>query len=232
MKVLITGAAGTIGRILTKAFLGKYELRGLDRSPMQLLTDTVEGDVTDYATVARATAGMDAVIHLTNVRGKEFEYPMQSITGTYNVFESSRVNGVTTIAFASRGGLFPWKRIPRSVTRTADMLWQPSDFYTITKVVGEGFGDMYSSRYGLSVVSVRIGSIDPEEQELNHPHILSHRDCVAVFEAAIKYRGGKHERVFGVSDSNWLLYDVENGRKTIGYYPKDKSIVPESEIER
>ena len=43
---------------------------------------------------------------------------------------------------------------------------------------------------------------------------------------------GRHERVFGVSDSNWPLYDIEHGRNAIGYNPKDKSVVPEDQIER
>ncbi|MBM3933062.1 MAG: NAD(P)-dependent oxidoreductase [SAR202 cluster bacterium] len=232
MKVLITGAAGNIGTALIKAFdKSKYQIRGLDIRPMPLLTDTIVGDVTDFATVSRATKDMDAVIHLTNVGG-EWQQALQSITGTYNVFESAHQNGVKTIAFASRGGLFPQARIPRKVQRTADLLWFPDSYYTITKVVGEGFGDMYSARYGMNVVSVRIGGYEPSGNPLIDPHQLSERDCVAAFEAAINYKGGKHERVFGVSDSNWQLYDVEHGRKAIGYYPKDKSVVPEEKIQR
>ena len=35
----------------------------------------------------------------------------------------------------------------------------------------------------------------------------------------------KFEVVYGVSDSNWPLYDLEHGRRSIGYNPQQKSIV-------
>ena len=226
MRVLMTGAAGTIGTILTNGLKDRYELRGLDVREMPLLQDTVIGDIADWDTVNAATRDMDAVIHLTNV-GPEWEQALQSMIGTYNVFESARQNGAERIAFASRAGLFPGARIPRSIQRTAELLPHPDSYYTITKVAGEAFGDMYSSRYGMRVVSVRIGGVDADEPDVpDHPHRLTHGDCVRVFEAAINYAGGKHERVFGVSDSDWPLYDVEHGRQAVGYHPQAKSIVP------
>jgi hypothetical protein len=41
----------------------------------------------------------------------------------------------------------------------------------------------------------------------------------------------KFETVFGVSDSDWPLYDLEHGRRVIGYCPQDRSHVPEDERE-
>ena len=40
------------------------------------------------------------------------------------------------------------------------------------------------------------------------------------------------EVVFGVSASNWPLYDLEHGKRAIGYEPQDVAIVPEGEWER
>ena len=69
-------------------------------------------------------------------------------------------------------------------------------------------------------MGVRIGNLNanrpyPEDQ----PNQLSHADCVRVFERAITHPGVKWELVFGVSDSNWKLYDIEHGQRAIGYYP-------------
>ena len=60
-------------------------------------------------------------------------------------------------------------------------------------------------------------------------HLSSH-DCVELFERAIVHPGVKYVIVFGVSDSSWNLYDLEHGRNAIGYFPSDKSIIPESEL--
>ncbi len=145
---------------------------------------------------------------------------------TYNVYELAAQNGVKHIAFASRAGLLPRSHYPRTMTRTADLLPRPDSYYSITKSFGEAMGDMYSAKHGISIVSVRIGNFSLERDKPTDPHHLSHGDCVRLWDAAISYNGGKHVRVFGVSDSNWPVYDMEHGRKTIGYYPQDKSIVP------
>ncbi|HIM55802.1 MAG TPA: hypothetical protein EYM39_03775, partial [Candidatus Latescibacteria bacterium] len=46
------------------------------------------------------------------------------------------------------------------------------------------------------------------------------------FEQAITHPCVKFEVVFGVSDSDWPLYDLDHGRRAIGYYPQDRSHVP------
>ncbi len=231
MRVLVTGSAGRIGSHLIKNMRDRHEFRGLDVAPTPGLEDAIVGSVADFDVVFEATKGMDAVIHLANVGG-EWEQAHQSMIGTYNVFEAARQNGVRRIAYASRGGIFPRSFYPRSMMRTAQTLPHPDSYYSITKVFGEAMGDMYSSRFGMEVVSVRIGNFNPDRKELIDPHQLGLGDCVRVFEQAIIHPGVKHERVFGVSDSNWPLYDVDHGRKVIGYYPKERSEVPEDQIER
>ena len=84
---------------------------------------------------------------------------------------------------------------------------------------------MYSSRFDMEFVSVRIGNFKRDRPLPEHPHHLSHVDAVQVFEQAATYPGVKFEIVFAVSDSTWPLYDLEYGRRILGYYPQDKSEV-------
>ena len=232
MLVLITGSAGQIGQHLISNLKDKYKFRGLDVKPTPQIDDYVVASVTDREAVNHAARGTDAIIHLSNVGG-EWEQALQSMIGTKNVFEAAQENEVNRVVFASRGGIHPRAFYPRSMTRTADLLTHPDTYYTTTKVFGEGLGDMFSSRYGIGVVSVRIGNFNKNRDQPDDPHQLSHEDCVRVFEAAMTADvNGRHERVFGVSDSNWPLYDIEHGRNVIGYNPKDKSVVPEDQIER
>ena len=225
MKVLVTGSAGRIGQHLIKNMKDRHQFRGLDIRPTENTDDFIVANVTDWDAVLYAARDMDAIIHLSNV-GAEWEQAVQSMTGTRNVFEAAKEQGVKRVVFASRGGLFPGSYYPRTITRTADTPTRPDSYYTITKVFGEAMGDMFSARHGVSCVSVRIGNFNPERDKPTHPHMLSLGDCVRVFEAAITVENIKHERVFGVSDSDWPLYDIEHGRKAIGYHPQDKSIVP------
>ena len=81
-----------------------------------------------------------------------------------------------------------------------------------------------------------VGTQNRDRDQPTHPHELGHADCAQVFRQAIVYplTGHPHgpdgpdvkfEVVYGVSDSNWPLYDLEHGRRSIGYNPQQKSIV-------
>ena len=219
IKVLITGAAGAIGSVLVKGMKDRYAIRGLDRQPMPDLEDTIIGDVADFDTMLRATQGMDAVIHLTGV-DHGWEGVLQSnLMGTYNMFEASVRNGVRRIAYASRAGVLGPSYT--KVRRTVDMLPCPVGHYTVSKVFGEAMGYSYSSQYDIGFVGVRIGNFRADRPKPEHPHHLSHGDAVRVFERAIVHPDVKYEIVFGVSDSNWPMYDLDHGRLVIGYYPRD-----------
>ena len=221
MNVLITGAAGAIGSTLARGMNDRYNLRGLDREPMPDLEDAVIGDVADFDTMLEVTQGMDAVIHLTGI-DHEWEGVLQSnLIGTYNMFEASVRNGVRRVAYASRAGVLgPY---PRRLHRTVDMMPKPVGLYTVSKVFGEAMGYSYSSRHDIEFVGVRIGNFNANRPLPADPHHLGHGDAVRVFERAIIHPNVEYEVVFGVSDSNWPLYDLDHGRRVIGYYPQDYS---------
>ncbi len=226
MRILVTGAAGAIGSTIVKGMKDRYSLRGLDRVPMPDLEDAIVGDVTDFDIVLKATRDMDAVVHLAGnpSGGAPWEEILpNNFIGTYNVFEAARQNKVRRIAFASRAGLLaPY---PKNIMRTVDMMPRPESYYSISKVFGESLGYMYSARFDMEFVGVRIGNFKRDRDLPVHPHQLSHGDAVRVFEQAVTQPDVKFEIVFGVSDSTWQLYDLEHGRKVLNYHPQDKSEV-------
>ena len=221
MKILITGAAGAVGRQLIKGLGDRYELRGLDRLPIPDLDDVIVGDVGDYATMLKATEGMGATIHLTGV-DHDWEWVLPTnLVGTYNMLETARVNGVRRVVYASRAGVHGPQ--PDEITRRVDMPLQPIGLYTVSKVFGEALGFSYVQQHEMEFVAVRIGNFNRNRDQPQHPHQLSHGDCVRVFERAVIHPGVKYEIVYGVSDSTWPRYDLDHGRRVIGYDPQDKS---------
>ncbi len=224
MRVLITGASGAVGVVLVNGLRDRYSLRGFDRVPMDELDDMFVGELTDFGAVARATQDMEAVVHLAGnpLGSAPWEEILNSnIIGTYNLFEAARQSGVRRVVFASRAGLLaPY---PEEITRTIDMLPRPESYYSISKVFGENLGYMYASQFGLECVSVRIGNVRADRPQAEHPHHLSHVDIVRVFERAVIQPEIEYEVVFGVSGGEWPLYDMEHGRRAIGYEPENPS---------
>ncbi|MBM3932820.1 MAG: NAD(P)-dependent oxidoreductase [SAR202 cluster bacterium] len=224
MKVLITGAAGAVGSTLVRGMKDRYELRGFDRQPMPEMADAIVGDVADPEAVKRATEGVEVVIHLAGAPGGG--YPWEAVlpsnfVGCYNVFEACRLNGVRRVVYASRAGILGWVK---DTMRTVDQVPRPDSYYSASKIFGEGMGWMYQLRYGIEFLGVRIGNFSRTRDLPEHPHQLSHGDAVRVFERAAIQPGVKYEIVFGVSDSTWPMYDIDHGRRVIGYYPQDKSV--------
>ena len=229
MRILIAGSAGKIGSTLIRGMGARHKLRGLDRVPTASLDDQFVADITDSDAMLEAARDMDAIIHLANA-GNGWENFQTNVAGTHNVLEAARQNGVRRVAYASRAGILaPY---PKSIRRTVDMPPKPESFYTISKIVGENMGYMYSDVHGIGFVAVRIGSFVGDRPEPDHPHHLGHEDTVRVFERAVTHPDVTFEIVFGVSDSNWPLYDLDHGRNAIGYYPQQLANVPEDEWER
>ena len=64
MRILVTGAAGSVGSNVARGLKDRHEVRGHDRVPMPDLADTVVSDLTDFDAMLEATRGVDAVAHI------------------------------------------------------------------------------------------------------------------------------------------------------------------------
>ena len=61
MNVLVTGAAGYIGRIVARDLAQHHHVRGVDMRPMSALKDHRVIDLNDYDEIYDALEGMDAI---------------------------------------------------------------------------------------------------------------------------------------------------------------------------
>jgi nucleoside-diphosphate-sugar epimerase len=106
-RVLITGAAGRIGRTLRQGLQGRFRaLRLLDLAPLgpaEPGEELVTADVRDLAAVTAAAAGVDGVVHLAGIPQEDtFDRILQAnVVGTFNVFEAAQREGCARVVFAS-----------------------------------------------------------------------------------------------------------------------------------
>ena len=104
MKVLVTGAAGFLGRHLCEQVVGRgHAVRGLDLVPG--VGDWVTGSIFDADAVERAVQGVDLVLHgaaITDLwTSQRFGYDRINVVGTCRVLAAARRAGARTVVVSS-----------------------------------------------------------------------------------------------------------------------------------
>jgi uronate dehydrogenase len=228
-RVLITGAAGQIGKALRQGLRGSYALiRLLDVAPLGAAESGEEictADIRDMAALERAMAGIECVVHLAgqSVEAEWEKVLPLNIEGCYNVFEAARRHGIKRIVFASSNHAIGFHRRERFIDNT--VLPRPDTRYGVSKVFGEALGRLYADKYGLSVACLRIGSFVTPDRPNDARQLLtwiSHRDMVQLVRCCVDYPNYHFIVVYGVSNNLRGRWDNSNVR-LLGYRPQDDS---------
>jgi len=230
--VLLTGAAGRIGTVLRGGLPERgWAVRCLDVVPVpdeRPGEEQVVADVTDLAAMTDACQGADAVVHMAGVVG-ESTWPAIShanIDGTYATIEAARRAGVQRVVLASSNhatGFTP--RPAAGLLREEDAPPRPDTYYGVAKVTMEALGSLYSDRYGMDVVCLRIGSAFPEPTTVRMLATwLSPADTVSLVDAALRAPSPGFSVVWGVSANTRNWWDLTAAR-ALGYEPADDAEV-------
>ena len=245
-RVLITGASGLIGGVLRRALADTYELSGVDTRPVPDF-DSLVADMTDLEAVQPAFEGKDVVIDLAAIPSEASPWDVvyrNNFPATFNALEASRRAGVKRLVFASSNhatgmyeGDHPYSAIvagryeglgPADIPYiTTDMPIRPDGPYGIGKAFGEATGRYYSDEFGLSVMRLRIGTLNRQSRPAgvrNFATLLTHRDLAQLVERCIEAPEDVRFAIFyGVSDNKWRFWDIANSREAIGYQPQDNA---------
>ena len=225
MRILIAGAAGSIGRVVARGLSANgHEIRGLDLVQPEAeycSLGIVIGDCTDAAVAAQAVAGVDAIVHLAG-RPSEAELTEEltsHVITTATLLDAMVAAGVRRIAYASSNhAVGMHERVDRL---GVDVRPRPDTSYGVAKVAAEGLLNLYVDRAGIEAVAMRIGSfLEQPETERGLSTWLSPGDCVRMVEAAVTAPDVGFAVVYGISANTRAWWDLEPGR-AIGYDPVD-----------
>lgn len=225
-RILITGAAGAIGRTLREGLRGRFPvLRLTDRASLdearpgeELVPDL---DLADLAGLEAAMRDVDAVVHLG---GTPVEAPWQpvlenNIIGLYNTYEAARRQGVGRIVFASSNHAVGYHRRARAIDETVD--YRPDSRYGVSKVFGEALGRLYADKHGMEIVNLRIGSFREKPTTVRMLMTwISPRDTVHLVDACLRAPGLHFEVIYGVSANTRNRWHDSLAAR-IGYRPLD-----------
>jgi uronate dehydrogenase len=228
-RILITGAAGTIGRSLRQQLQGVYgELRLGDIAPQAAAMPgerVLHLDIRAPASLVAAMESVDCVVHLAGIptEGPWEQVRDLNIDGCYNVFEAARQQGVPRVVFASSNHVVGFHRRSRVLDDQTPV--RPDTRYGVSKVFGEALGRLYADKFGLSVACLRIGTFRTSDRPTDARQLLSwvsHRDLAQLVRRCIDHPRYHFLVAYGVSAnrrsrwSNAHLTDLD-------YAPEDDS---------
>jgi uronate dehydrogenase len=235
VEVLVTGAAGRIGRVLMSGLAAAgHAVRGIDQVGVDepWADRLVVADLaTDDAALDTAVAGVDAVVHLAAIAAEtDFETALASHVGlAHRVLESMRGHGVGRIVYASSNHAVGFA--PREPMLPIGTRQRPDSFYGLGKVAGEGLCSLYHDHHGIAAACLRIGSF--RERPTTRRHLstwLSHGDAVRLVDACLGTADLGFTVVYGISANTRAWWDLASAR-AIGYRPEDDAEAWAAEIE-
>jgi uronate dehydrogenase len=226
-RVLITGAAGGIGRRLRADLAGAYPLLRLsDRvSPATAGAgeEVVVADLADLSACEALCAGIDGIVHLGGqaIEADWATVLQANIVGCYNLFEAARRRGVRRVVFASTNHVIGF--YPRATRIDHQVPPRPDSRYGVSKAFGEALGRLYADKYGLGVMCIRIGNFGDRPLDRRRLSIwISPRDFTQLVRIGLEHPDLHYEVVYGASESDRSWWDNANAYR-LGYRPEDES---------
>ncbi|MFO1107279.1 MAG: NAD(P)-dependent oxidoreductase [Amaricoccus sp.] len=226
-RILITGAAGALGREL-RAGLAPLarRIRLADVKPMGEAAaheEIVQSDLADAEAAFAAVRGCDAVLHFAgHPREQSFaEILADTLPAAYNIYEGARRHGVRRVVYASSIHAVGFHDVEAVADTRARH--RPDTFYGLTKTFVEDLASLYWDKYGLESVCLRICSCFPEPRDRRMLWSwLSPADCVRLAAAALDAPRVGFSVIYGVSDN--AERGVSNaGAEHIGFRPLDSA---------
>ena len=177
---LVTGGAGFIGSNLCEAILAMgYRVRCLDdlstgkQKNVDMFMDNpnyefINGDIKDLDTCMKACEGVDYVLNQAAWGSvpRSIEMPLfycaNNITGTLNMLEAARQNGVKKFVYASSSSVYGDEpKLPKTEGTEGNLL-SP---YALTKRCDEEWAKQYTRHYGLDTYGLRYFNVFGRRQD-------------------------------------------------------------------
>lgn len=241
-RVGITGANGTIGRVLMKGLEADYELMPFTRRPVDFPSTIVHFD--SAGEVEGAFQNLDAVIHLAADPSPSADWERirtHNIDAMYLVLEECRRAAVKRLVFASTNHTMHGNSVltspetldtSRNIRMKLDDPPNPDSYYAVSKLFGENLGKLYSEQHGVEFVGLRIGWLTAKDdpaafrgtasEDYMRAMFLSHRDCVEAHRRALEVEA-RFLLAYVISGNDRRVFDLEETARVLGFEPRDNA---------
>jgi UDP-glucose 4-epimerase len=182
--IVVTGGAGFIGSALVRGILanGAQRVTVIDNlltgresnlSEVASSVDLHSIDIRDFDALTSAMRGAKTVFHLAAIPSvpRSIEDPVLchevNINGTFNVLNAARQVGVRRLVYAASSSAYGDTEV---LPKVETMQPCPKSPYALQKLVGEYYGHVFHSCYGLETVALRFFNVFGPRQDPNSPY--------------------------------------------------------------
>ncbi|MEQ9288745.1 MAG: NAD-dependent epimerase/dehydratase family protein [Cyclobacteriaceae bacterium] len=167
-KILVIGAGGQVGSVLTGELQTRYGFENVIASDVRPLSgfggNFIGLDATDFEGLKRVVTdhGINEIYHLAAILSASGEkFPLDTwdinMKTFFNVLEVSRLHGVSKVFYPSSIAVFGQNAPKVDTPQSAPLC--PTTVYGISKVAGENWASYYHQKYGLDIRSLRYPGI-------------------------------------------------------------------------
>ncbi len=187
-NILVTGASGKIGRnLLPELLKAGYRVRtvefGEDLVSCQGV-EVVKGDLGDPSLAKKVLSGMDAVIHLANVKENKDLFLDTNIKGTFFLLDESKncghIKQFIQAGSDARAGIFYCPH-PYPIDETYPHRAYPG-YYAFSKVLEETMAEQYFIQYRLPTTALRFSWVFDQDDILCHASLKDPNFGVPVWQ--------------------------------------------------
>lgn len=231
MHVLVIGGSGYLGGLVLPIIAQQHRLRVFDmRPPIDPNWEYHAGSVGDYAALAQAAAGVDALLYMA-MGGKAFE-TIESVSSNFDV----SVKGVYLALHAAHHAQVPHAVYTSSMSvysgeltdryfNDEDLTPDSTHFYGLTKRFGEEICRNATRQWGMSANALRLCFPIPDEvwqaeAQPGKPVLATAASDVArAILAALRYRAGF--QAFTISgDYQQKIMNMSKAERMLGWRPE------------
>ena len=233
-RILLTGAGGRLGSYLREP-LSKIctELVSTDiKKNIGKLNKNekyISADLANFDQICEITKDVSFVCHFGALVD---ELPFNEMLGpnfigSYNVWESARLNNCKRVIYAS--SIHAVGMYKRTKTLRPKTPHRADGFYGLSKCFTENLARMYFDKCGIESVCLRIATCSPVTTARSLTSWLSYDDLIRLVMRSIDTTHTGYSVVYGVSDNDRSnLSNIDSGH--LGFKPKDNAEVYASKI--
>jgi UDP-glucose 4-epimerase len=159
MNVLVTGAAGFLGRHVVDTLRLEHHVATTSRS-RQYDSGTILLNLADAASLSKLPTGLDAVVHLAahvpaKIAGTDRDAAFsENARATLNLLEFCARNKIKTFVLGSTWSVLG--ESPSELPQTEEAVPLPSSFYGLSKLAAERLTTPYNFVYGMRIPVLRF----------------------------------------------------------------------------